>query len=107
MEAKGSPESCEEDEGTLGLISSRLASSPVTYRTTRPPYRTASLVRPMAATSLRATGGSGDDPTADWIRPRSKLSSASLWRAVSTDLATTWTPPARLAVGAASRVTEA
>ena len=59
----------------------------------------------MAARSSRATGGSGAEPWADWIRPRSNLSSASLCMAVSTERATTCTPPARLAVGAASRVT--
>ena len=36
---------------------------------------------------------------------RSNPSSASLCRAVSTERATTWTPPARLAVGAIRRVT--
>ena len=59
----------------------------------------------MAARSSRATGGKGAEPWADRIRLRSNLSSASLCMAVSTERATTWMPPARLAVGAASRVT--
>ena len=52
---------------------------------------------------IASDGGSGAEPWADWIRPRSNLSSASLCIAVSTERATTCTPPARLAVGAARR----
>ena len=63
------------------------------------------MVRPIAARSSAATGGRGAVPWAETIRVRSNLSSASLCRAVSTDRATTCTPPARLAVGATSSVT--
>ena len=103
--ANGSPWSREADDGTWGPIDSRLASSPVTHRTTRAPYRIASLVRPIAARSSAATGGSGAVPWAETIRERSNLSSASLCKAVSTERATICTPPARLAVGATSSVT--
>jgi hypothetical protein len=57
-------------------------------------------VRPIAAPSSFATGGSGQVPKPLTTRRTSKSSSCSLCSAVSTMRAAIWTPPARLAVGA-------
>src|SRR5688500_5392794 len=63
----------------------------------------ASLVRPIAAMSSPATGGSGQLPKPATTRPTSKSSSWSLCSAVSTTRAAICTLPATLAVGALCR----
>ncbi len=63
-----------------------------------------SFVRPIARTSLFATGGSGAKPTALTTFERSKCSCSILCIAVSTTRAAICTPPAMLAVGATRKV---
>jgi hypothetical protein len=62
------------------------------------------LVRPIAAMSSSATGGSGQLPKPATTRRTSKSSSWSLCSAVSTTRAAICTPPVTLAVGAISSV---
>ena len=70
-----------------------------------PPYSTASLVRPIAAGSLLATGAIGQQPQPWRTRAGSTPSSCSLCSAVSTTRALIWTEPQTDAVGAIRNVT--
>ena len=67
----------------------------------------ASFVRPIAARSSFAGGGSGAEPQPLTTRWRSNFNSCSLWSAVSTLRATTCSVPAMLRVGATSSVSSA
>ena len=58
----------------------------------------------MARRSFLATGGSGAVPIALTTRRTSKPSVSILWSPVSMIRAEIWTPPARLAVGATTKV---
>ena len=58
----------------------------------------------MARRSFLATGGIGAVPMPLTIRRTSKPSVSILWRPVSRMRAAIWTPPARLAVGATTKV---